>query len=49
MVHELGHALTLGDNPSNTTTPDASIMNYGSNRQNYTPRADDITGVNATY
>jgi len=49
MVHELGHALSQDDNPSNNTTPDESVMNYGCNRQNYFPRQYDEDGVNAAY
>lgn len=49
MVHELGHALSQGDNPSNNTDPDASVMNYDSNRQDHFPRQYDVNGVNAAY
>lgn len=49
IVHELGHALCQADNPSNNSTPDASLMNYGSDRQNYSPRQYDINGVNSAF
>lgn len=46
LVHELGHALNLSDNPP--TSP--SIMRYDRNRELiYTPQADDIAGVNTMY
>lgn len=47
IVHEFGHAFSLGDNPS---TGNNSMMNYG--RDRYTvviPTQDDINGVNAAY
>ncbi len=47
LVHELGHAFCLDDNPS---SGNASIMNYDRNRNYLTwPTSDDIAGVNATY
>lgn len=50
IVHELGHALCLDDNPSDSTTPNASIMNYSRNRTTiYKPQADDISGVKNAY
>lgn len=46
LVHELGHALSLADNPP--TSP--SIMRYDRNRELiYVPQADDIHGVNVIY
>lgn len=50
IVHELGHALCLDDNPSNTTTPNASIMNHRRTRDTiYVPQLDDINGVKNAY
>lgn len=49
MVHELGHALSQGDNPSNNSSPNGSVMNYGCDRQNYIPRQYDVDGVNEAY
>ncbi|MGX8797863.1 hypothetical protein ACR6HW_17670 [Fusibacter sp. JL298sf-3] len=47
LVHELGHAFCLDDNPS---SGDASIMNYTRNRDYLTwPTSDDIAGVNNAY
>ena len=46
LVHELGHALSLADNPSNSN----SIMRYDRNRNiMITPTADDIAGVKKYY
>ena len=46
IVHELGHALCLGDNPPESP----SIMRYDRNRETcITPQQDDINGVNANY
>ncbi|MGL5714033.1 MAG: matrixin family metalloprotease [Paraclostridium sp.] len=46
LVHELGHALCLGDNPPQTQ----SIMRYDRNRNTMIkPQQDDINGVNAAY
>ncbi len=47
LVHELGHAFCLGDNPS---SGNSSIMNYTRDRNYLTwPTGDDIAGVNAAY
>ena len=47
LVHELGHAFCLDDNPS---SGNSSIMNYDRNRNYLTwPTSDDIAGVNAAY
>lgn len=47
LVHELGHALSLADNPGNTK---GTIMSYSRNRNKMiTPQADDIAGVKKTY
>lgn len=47
IVHELGHAIWLEDNP---TTPDASIMKYSRDRNTMTePSSYDITNVAAKY
>ena len=47
LVHELGHAFCLGDNPS---SGNSSSMNYDRNRNYLTwPTSDDIAGVNAAY
>lgn len=47
IVHELGHAFCLGDNPS---SGNASIMNHNRNRNYLTwPTSDDIAGVNDAY
>ncbi|MCI9588913.1 MAG: hypothetical protein HFF60_13295 [Oscillospiraceae bacterium] len=47
LVHELGHAFCLSDNPS---SGNQSIMNYDRNRNYLTwPTADDIAGVNDAY
>lgn len=48
LVHELGHALSLADNPIFTTS-DESIMNYSRNRNNYMPRQYDIKKVENFY
>lgn len=48
LVHELGHALSLVDNPI-FTTYDESIMNYYRNRNNYMPRSYDIKKVENFY
>lgn len=46
LVHELGHALSLADNPPNSN----SIMRYDRNRNiMITPTADDIAGVKKYY
>lgn len=46
LVHELGHALSLADNPP--TSP--SIMRYDRNRNTLiTPQKDDINGVKNFY
>ena len=46
IVHELGHALCLNDNPPQSP----SIMRYDRNRETcITPQQDDINGVNAAY
>lgn len=42
-VHELGHALFLGDYPSGYG--DKSIMSYERNRTNSTPRTQDVQEV----
>jgi len=51
IVHELGHALCLNDNPSNTiNTKNNSIMNYMRDRDVLiSPTQDDIDGVNDAY
>lgn len=51
MVHELGHALNLDDNPCNTTSDkDKSVMNYGRDRTvTKKPTSWDIEGVKASY
>ena len=47
LVHELGHAFCLDDNPS---SGNQSIMNYDRNRNYLTwPTSDDIAGVNSAY
>lgn len=47
LVHELGHAFCLDDNPSSRNS---SIMNYDRDRDYLTwPTSDDIAGVNAAY
>jgi len=47
LVHELGHAFCLSDNPS---SGNSSIMNYDRNRNYLTwPTSDDIAGVNNAY
>lgn len=47
LVHELGHALSLADNPGNTKE---TIMSYSRNRNEMiTPQADDIAGVKKAY
>ena len=46
LVHELGHALSLADNPPTSL----SIMRYDRDRELiYVPQTDDINGVNAIY
>jgi len=46
-VHELGHSLSLADNPN---TSQNSIMKYSRNRNTlYTPQSYDITDVNSFY
>ncbi|KAB3533083.1 zinc metalloprotease [Alkaliphilus serpentinus] len=46
LVHEFGHALSLGDNPPESP----SIMRYDRDRESMiTPQQDDIDGVNAYY
>lgn len=46
IVHELGHALCLGDNPPESP----SIMRYDRDRETcITPQQDDIDGVIANY
>lgn len=46
IVHELGHALSLADNPPNAV----SIMQYSRNRNvMYVPQKDDIEGVKNIY
>lgn len=47
LVHELGHAFCLGDDPSDGNS---SIMNYSRDR-NYLawPTSDDVAGVNNAY
>lgn len=46
MVHELGHALGLGDNPPESP----SIMRYDRDRNTMiSPQQDDIDGVNYYY
>lgn len=51
MVHELGHALNLDDNPCNTTSDKGkSVMNYGRDRTvTKKPTSWDIEGVKASY
>lgn len=50
LAHEFGHAFCLDDNPSDTTTPNASIMNYSRNHATiYGPTSDDVAGVNYAY
>ena len=47
LVHELGHAFCLSDNPS---SGNSSIMNYDRNRNTLIkPTSNDITGVNSAY
>lgn len=47
LVHELGHAFCLDDNPS---SGDASIMNYDRNRNTLIrPTSHDVAGVNYAY
>lgn len=47
LVHELGHAFCLDDNPS---SGNSSIMNYDRNRNYLTwPTSNDIAGVNNAY
>lgn len=47
LVHELGHAFCLNDNPS---SGNSSIMNYDRDRNYLTwPTSADIAGVNAAY
>lgn len=46
LVHELGHAFSLADNPPQKK----SIMRYDRNRNKiYTPQSDDINGVKNFY
>ena len=46
IVHELGHAFCLDDNPPESL----SIMRYDRNREIIIiPQTDDINGVNAAY
>lgn len=46
-AHELGHALSLADNPNTTS---ASLMKHSRNRNTlYTPRIYDINDVNSFY
>ena len=47
LVHELGHAFCLDDNPS---SGNSSIMNYDRNRNTLIkPTSNDIAGVNSAY
>ena len=47
LVHELGHAFCLSDNPS---SGNSSIMNYDRNRNTLiNPTSNDIAGVNNAY
>lgn len=47
LVHELGHAFCLDDNPS---SGNSSIMNYDRNRNTLIkPTSNDIAGVNNAY
>lgn len=49
LVHELGHAFCLNDNPL-PNSPNSSIMNYSRDRSILiTPQSDDIDGVNEFY